>query len=166
MSHTPDPPTVGGSASSADRPRLDTSVPHSARVWNYWLGGKDNYAADREMGEQLHTMMPGVIVSARADREFLHRVVTHLVSDAGVRQFLDLGTGLPTADNTHEVAQRLAPRAGSSTPTTTRWYWCTPRRCWWARPKALPTTSAPTSTTPAPSWTGPRGRWTSTGPSR
>ncbi|MUL42945.1 SAM-dependent methyltransferase [Streptomonospora sp. PA3] len=107
MSHSPG----AGGASSTDRPELDTSVPHSARVWNHWLGGKDNYAVDREVGEQLRAMMPDVIVSARADREFLQRAVTYLVREAGLRQFLDLGTGLPTADNTHEVAQRLAPES-------------------------------------------------------
>ncbi|WP_322751072.1 MULTISPECIES: SAM-dependent methyltransferase [unclassified Frankia] len=88
---------------------LDTSIPHSARVWNYWLGGKDNFAADREMAEHILTVMPSLVMSARADRAFLGRVVRYLVAEAGIRQFLDVGTGLPTADNTHEVAQALAP---------------------------------------------------------
>ncbi|MEU0571224.1 SAM-dependent methyltransferase [Nonomuraea sp. NPDC005983] len=97
---------------TADRTdRIDTSVAHPARVYDYWLGGKDNYAADREMGEQILAVMPELAVIARAEREFLARVVRHLVTEAGVRQFLDIGTGIPTADNTHEVAQRAAPES-------------------------------------------------------
>ena len=83
--------------------------PHSARIWNYWLGGKDNYPADRDAGTMVEQLIPGIADSARADRAFLGRCVTHLVADTGIRQFLDIGTGLPTADNTHEVAQRIAP---------------------------------------------------------
>src|SRR5262245_47110209 len=96
---------------SAPQPlsRLDTSVPHSARLWNYWLGGKDNFAVDRQVADQILAMVPEMVTSARADREFLGRVVRHLTGVEGVRQFLDVGTGLPTADNTHQVAQRVAP---------------------------------------------------------
>ena len=90
---------------------IDTTVPHSARIWNYWLGGKDNYAVDREAGDQFSAIYPGIVDIARADRAFLGRVVRFLASEAGVRQFLDVGTGLPTADNTHEVAQRAAPES-------------------------------------------------------
>jgi len=86
-------------------------VPHSARIWNYWLGGKDNYAVDRAAGDQFSAIYPGIVDIARADRAFLGRVVRFLAGEAGVRQFLDVGTGLPTADNTHEVAQRVAPEA-------------------------------------------------------
>jgi hypothetical protein len=89
--------------------RLDTSAPHSARVWNYWLGGTDNYPADREVGDRVMAMLPSIVEQARADRAFLGRAVAHLAGDAGIRQFLDVGTGLPTVDNTHEVAQRVAP---------------------------------------------------------
>jgi hypothetical protein len=89
--------------------RLDLNTPHSARVWNYWLHGKDNYAVDRAMGDQILAYFPQIVDSARADRAFLGRAVRHLAGDVGIRQFLDLGTGLPTADNTHEVAQRIAP---------------------------------------------------------
>lgn len=98
---------------SADDPmaRIDTSKPHSARVWDYLLGGKDNYAADQEAGETLLRVFPDFAQVARLQREFLKRAVTYLVAEAGVRQFLDIGTGLPTADNTHEVAQRLAPES-------------------------------------------------------
>ncbi len=91
--------------------RIRTDIAHNARVWNYWLGGKDNYPVDRAVGDQVTGMYPVIGEVARADREFLKRSVSHLVADAGVRQFLDIGTGLPTADNTHEVAQRIAPDA-------------------------------------------------------
>lgn len=90
-------------------PVIDTSVAHSARVWNYLLGGKDNYPVDREAGDQAIALMPDLVDAARADREFLVRAVRHLAGDAGIRQFLDIGTGLPTANNTHEVAQTVAP---------------------------------------------------------
>jgi hypothetical protein len=93
------------------RPKIDTAVPHSARIWNYWLGGRDNFAVDREAGEQIVAIIPGLVTSARADRAFLRRAVEYLAGEAGVRQFLDIGTGLPTADNTHEVAQGVAPGA-------------------------------------------------------
>jgi hypothetical protein len=89
--------------------RVDTSVPHSARVWNYWLGGKDNFPADRELGDKVFEVYPDIVRVARAQREFLVRAITFLAGEMGIRQFLDIGTGLPTADNTHEVAQRIAP---------------------------------------------------------
>jgi hypothetical protein len=91
--------------------KLDTNVPHSARIWNYWLGGKDNFAADRQVGDQVREVFPGIVENARASRAFLGRAVGHLAADLGVRQFLDLGTGLPTANNTHEIAQSVAPQA-------------------------------------------------------
>jgi hypothetical protein len=90
---------------------IDTTVPHSARIWNYWLGGKDNYAVDREAGDAFVATMPDIITSARETRAFLVRSVRHLAGEAGIRQFLDIGTGLPTANNTHEVAQGVAPDA-------------------------------------------------------
>ena len=91
--------------------RLDTSVAHSARVWNYLLGGKDNFAADRETGDLIVKMFPDIAQIARLQRRFLTRAVRYLAADAGIRQFLDIGTGLPTADNTHQVAQRIAPES-------------------------------------------------------
>jgi hypothetical protein len=94
-----------------EQSRLDTGVPHIARVYDYWLGGKDNYAVDREVAERIIATGNPVIANARANRAFLGRAVRHLTADAGLRQFLDLGTGLPSADNTHEVAQRIAPQA-------------------------------------------------------
>jgi hypothetical protein len=90
---------------------LDTSVPHSARVWNFWLGGKDHFAADRELGDQITQFFPDIRTIAQASRQFLVRATQHLAREAKVRQFLDIGTGLPTADNTHEVAQRIIPDA-------------------------------------------------------
>jgi O-methyltransferase involved in polyketide biosynthesis len=86
-------------------------VPHSARIWNYWLGGKDNYAVDRAAGDEYAKVFPGIIDVARASRDFLTRSIRYLAEEAGIRQFLDVGTGLPTADNTHQVAQRVAPEA-------------------------------------------------------
>jgi S-adenosyl methyltransferase len=84
---------------------IDPTVPHSARVWNYWLGGTDNYPADRAVGDQIKAMLPDIVDLARHSRAFLGRAVRHLAGEAGVRQFLDVGSGLPTADNTHEIAQ-------------------------------------------------------------
>jgi hypothetical protein len=92
-------------------PEIDTTVSHSARVWDYWLGGKDNYPVDREVGDRIAEMLPDIVTQARADRVFLGRVVRFLAGEAGIRQFLDIGTGLPTVDNTHEVAQRVAPES-------------------------------------------------------
>jgi hypothetical protein len=89
-------------------PEIDTSVPHSARIWNYWLGGKDNYPADQEVGDQIAKMFPSIVAMARHDRAFLVRAVRYLAGEVGIRQFLDIGTGLPTMENTHEVAQRVA----------------------------------------------------------
>ncbi|GAB3745776.1 SAM-dependent methyltransferase [Nocardiopsis nanhaiensis] len=91
------------------QPTIDTSVSHTARIWNYWLGGKDNYPVDRELGDLIQQGMPQIVDNARADRAFLERAVTYLAGEVGIRQFLDIGTGLPTANNTHEVAQSVAP---------------------------------------------------------
>jgi hypothetical protein len=90
---------------------FDTSVAHVARVYNYWLGGKDNFAADRAAGEQAIKAFPNIVRSARANRAFLARAVRFLATGAGVRQFLDIGTGIPSANNTHEVAQSAAPQS-------------------------------------------------------
>jgi hypothetical protein len=88
---------------------IDTAVPQSARIWNYWLGGKDNYAVDRAAGDEVLARIPDIADGARAERAFLMRVVRFLVQEAGIRQFLDVGTGLPTENNTHEVAQAADP---------------------------------------------------------
>jgi hypothetical protein len=96
---------------SVSEPAIDVSTPSSARVWNYILGGKDNFEVDRMLAAQILERFPEIAVLAREQRKFLARAVGFLVHEAGVRQFLDIGTGLPTADNTHEVAQRLAPES-------------------------------------------------------
>jgi hypothetical protein len=90
---------------------IDKSVPHNARVWDYWLGGKDNFDVDRRMGDGIREMFPVISDVAGHSRRFLARAVTYLAGEAGVRQFLDIGTGLPTANNTHEVAQKIAPES-------------------------------------------------------
>src|SRR6266478_878566 len=90
---------------------IDTTVSHSARVWNYWLGGKDNYPVDREVGDKVAEMYPDIVLLARAARAFLTRAVRYLAGEAGIRQFLDIGTGLPTVNNTHQVAQSIAPES-------------------------------------------------------
>lgn len=104
-----DSPSPTGPAGQEQPPKLDISVSHPARVWNYWLGGKDNYPVDREVGERCVEIFPGMVDIARAERAFLVRAVTHLVEREGVRQLLDIGTGLPAPNNTHEVAQSIAP---------------------------------------------------------
>jgi O-methyltransferase involved in polyketide biosynthesis len=109
--------TVAGSWPPSGRPddagpavaRVDTTVAHIARVYDYWLGGKDNFAVDRVAAERVIAAYPDIVRSARANRAFLGRAVRYLVREAGIRQFLDIGTGLPAADNTHEVAQAEAP---------------------------------------------------------
>jgi O-methyltransferase involved in polyketide biosynthesis len=88
---------------------IDTGLAHPARIYNYWLGGKDNFAADREAGSRALEADPGILHGVRANRRFLKRAVHHLASETGIRQFLDLGAGLPAMDNTHEVAQAAAP---------------------------------------------------------
>ena len=103
--------TNGSSSGSDLSSRLNTHVPHSARIWNYLLGGKDNFEADRAVAEQVKQQYPEIVDIALAGRQFLGRAVRFLAGEAGVRQFLDLGTGLPTADNTHEVAQSVEPEA-------------------------------------------------------
>ncbi|WP_200216220.1 SAM-dependent methyltransferase [Micromonospora coerulea] len=104
---------VPGTATEPVHPsdRIDTSVPHPARRYNYWLGGKDNFQADRESGDALAERFPTIRISALENRRFLQRAVGHLARSAGIRQFLDIGTGIPTADNTHEVAQAIDPTA-------------------------------------------------------
>jgi O-methyltransferase involved in polyketide biosynthesis len=103
--------TSGPPLPEPGRPRIDQTVSHSARIWNYWLGGKDNFRVDQEVGDQILSFVPELVRSARADRRFLARAVRYLAVEQGIRQFLDVGTGLPTVDNTHEVAQRIAPES-------------------------------------------------------
>jgi len=94
---------------SAADPRLAAEVPHNARIWNYWLGGTDNFPADRAVAEAAMRAYPEIVTVARESRKALARIVRFLAGDRGIRQFLDIGTGLPTADNTHTLAQRIAP---------------------------------------------------------
>ncbi|MDX6740385.1 SAM-dependent methyltransferase [Actinocorallia sp. A-T 12471] len=96
---------------TSEAPEVNPDVPQTARIWNYWLGGKDNFAVDRQVGDEILKVLPDMALFARATRAFLRRSVHHLAADLGVRQFLDVGTGLPTADNTHQVAQRADPSA-------------------------------------------------------
>jgi hypothetical protein len=97
--------------SDTSRPtsEFDTSVAHPARRYNYWLGGKDNFAADRESGDAIAAAFPSIKQAVRENRRFLQRTMQFLAGEAGIRQFLDIGTGLPTADNTHQVVQAIAP---------------------------------------------------------
>jgi hypothetical protein len=104
-------PASDETAPGPDVPSFDTSVAHIARVYNYWLGGKDNFPADRAAAEQAMAAYPNIALSARANRAFLRRAVRFLAGEAGIRQFLDIGTGIPTANNTHQVAQSVAPEA-------------------------------------------------------
>jgi hypothetical protein len=106
MSGTSEPAAGNGAPA---RRTIDTSVAHSARVHDYWLGGKDNFAADRAAGDAVLTAYPGIVMSVRANRAFLARAVQFLAAEAGIRQFLDIGTGIPASNNTHEVAQSVAP---------------------------------------------------------
>ncbi len=90
---------------------IDTTVAHAARRYNYWLGGSDNFEADRVSGDAIAAAVPTARIAAMENRRFLRRVVTYLAEQAGIRQFLDIGTGIPTADNVHEVAQAIDPTA-------------------------------------------------------
>jgi S-adenosyl methyltransferase len=92
-------------------PEVRPDIPHGARIWNYWLGGKDNHAADREIADAVSATFPEIVDMAFKSRQFLNRAVRYLAGEAGIRQFLDIGTGLPTMQNTHEVAQSVAPDA-------------------------------------------------------
>jgi hypothetical protein len=102
--HPPDP-LLGEDLAA----RLKPAVAHPARVYDYWLGGTNNFAADRETAEQVIAVRPSIRAEVRANRAFLGRAVRYLTEQAGIRQFLDIGTGLPSAGNTHEVAQSVAP---------------------------------------------------------
>jgi O-methyltransferase involved in polyketide biosynthesis len=101
---------VRGTTFSSPPPKIDASVANVARAWNYMVGGKDNFEADREAARQLISVAPVIRIAAPASRAFLRRAVHYLAAEGGIRQFLDIGTGLPTAGNTHEVAQSVAPQ--------------------------------------------------------
>ena len=95
-------------------------IPSAARIYDYLLGGKDNYPADRAVAESMIAQLPNVRLAVRWNRAFLRRVVRYLILEAGIRQIVDIGAGLPTAGNTHEVALEASPRPGWSTSITTR----------------------------------------------
>jgi S-adenosyl methyltransferase len=107
MSDSRSRPTPGGDLPA----EINTNVASPARIYDYWLGGKDNFPADQEAAEQVIEAFPGIIPGVRANRAFLGRAVRYLAGEAGIRQFLDIGTGLPTENNTHEVAQAVAPES-------------------------------------------------------
>jgi hypothetical protein len=104
-------PAQGSSTGGKAQLPFDTSVAHQARMYDYMLGGKDNYAADRAATEAAFEIWPDMAFAARANRAFLGRAIRYLAGEAGVRQFLDIGTGIPTAGNTHQVAQAIAPES-------------------------------------------------------
>jgi hypothetical protein len=106
MSEGPEPPE-----GAALPPEIDTSRPHAARMYDYYLGGKNHFAADRETADKVIAAMPGVRTGPRENRAFLGRAVRYLAAEAGIRQFLDIGTGLPATNSVHEVAQAVAPDA-------------------------------------------------------
>jgi hypothetical protein len=91
-------------------PAIDTTVAHVARVYNYWVGGADYFPADKEAGDEAVRVYPDMYSSVRANRAFLRRTVRYVTAEGGIRQFLDIGTGLPSANNTHEVAQAIVPQ--------------------------------------------------------
>jgi S-adenosyl methyltransferase len=103
-------PALDAQGGQDEGPVLDTSVAHPARVYDYWLGGKDNYAADRSAAEAIIAVRPAIVRDIRANRDFMRRAVAYLAA-RGVRQFLDIGTGIPTEPNLHEVVQDIAPNA-------------------------------------------------------
>ena len=141
-----------GDLSAADR--IDTTVAHPARRYNYLLGGKDNFAADRASGDALATAMPTIRLAAVENRMFLQRVVRFLARQ-GVRQFLDIGTGIPTADNTHEVAQAIDPTARVVYVDNDPIVLAHARRCCPARRRGVRLTSTPTSASRRRSWLMP-----------
>jgi hypothetical protein len=101
--------TDSRTADQNELPTPDTDIPQTARIWNYLLGGRDNYAVDRAVGDEIKQATPELVEIARLSRAYLARAVRYLTAEAGVRQFLDIGSGLPAAENTHEVAQAVEP---------------------------------------------------------
>ncbi len=130
------------------RQRLDTSLPHPGRVWDYWLGGSENFAADREVGDRITAVCPELPIIARAERQFIGRSVTLLADDLGVDQFLDIGTGIPTEGNTHLVAQKVNPAARIVYVDNDPSVLVHARALLDSTPRAPPTTSTPTSAIP------------------
>jgi hypothetical protein len=143
---------------------FDASVPNAARVYDFFLGGKDNFAADRELAQKILAVLPDTADVCRANRDFLQRAVRLLAGEAGIRQFLDIGTGLPTMGNVHEVAQETAPDSRVAYVDYDPVVFLTPGRCW-------PTTrmssrSRATCGSRRPSWLTPACGSSSTSASR
>jgi SAM-dependent methyltransferase len=107
----PEPGAIDDTGTQQVPPEINTNVPQSARVYDYWLGGKDHFPADRALGDAIAEALPTIRTQVRAQRAFLGRAVRYLARDAGIRQFLDIGTGIPTAGNVHDVAQEIAPES-------------------------------------------------------
>jgi hypothetical protein len=137
------------------------SVAHPARVYDYWLGGTDNFPADREAAERVLAVTPGLRFRVRANRAFLARAVRYLAGAPGIRQFLDIGTGIPSANNTHEVAQATAPDSRVVYADNDPIVLAHARDLLPARTRAPPRTSRLTCGTPRRSSTARRARWTS-----
>jgi len=150
---------------AGEPPSFDTTVSHPARTYDYWLGGKDNYEIDRDIGDQVIAAMPSILHAVRANRAFLRRAVQYLADEAGIRQFLDIGTGLPTNENTHEVAQRAAPQSRIVYVDNDPIVLVHARALLDSTRRAPPPTSRPTPATPARSCARPRRRSTSASPS-
>jgi hypothetical protein len=146
--------------------QIDTSVPHSARIWNYWLGGKDNYSIDRQVGEHVANLFPNIVDEARISRSFLRRAVRYLAAEVGIRQFIDVGTGLPTADNTHQIAQRVAPECRVVYVDNDPLVLVHARALLTSSPRGPLATSTPTCTIPPQSWPRLPRRLISPSPSR
>jgi hypothetical protein len=108
---TTTPPGRPADAAAPPAGKIDTSVPHPARRYDYWLGGKDNFAADRESGDRIAEAYPDIVTSVRENRRYMQRVVRYLAAEAGITQFLDIGTGIPTEPNVHQIAQGIKPAA-------------------------------------------------------
>jgi hypothetical protein len=107
----PDKPVPVSEAPGSSPPEFNPGIANPARVYDYWLGGKDNFAADRALGDAITAVVPTTLIGARANRAFLSRAVQYVAREAGIRQFLDIGTGIPSAGNVHEVAQSVAPES-------------------------------------------------------
>ncbi|WP_285687866.1 SAM-dependent methyltransferase [Actinoplanes sp. NBRC 103695] len=108
---TTTPPGIPADDATAPADKIDVTVPHPARRYDYWLGGKDNFAADRESGDRIAEAYPDIVTSVRENRRYMHRVVRYLAAEAGITQFLDVGTGIPTEPNVHQIAQGITPAA-------------------------------------------------------
>ncbi|GAA3292287.1 hypothetical protein GCM10020295_11200 [Streptomyces cinereospinus] len=146
--------------------RIDTKNAHSARIYDYILGGKDYYPADKEAGDAMSREWPALPIHMRANRDWMNRAVRWLAEEAGMRQFLDVGTGIPTSPNLHEIAQAVAPESRVVYVDNDPIVLTLSQGLLASTPRAGPPTSRPTSATRAASWTPPNCARPSTSPSR